>query len=90
MIEEFILLRKKAHEICQMFHEMLPEHYEDIDIEDISISLNFIMDNLEIRDNCIMDSSLFIVIPLEWLSMPNYEIKALIIKIHKLYNYNES
>jgi hypothetical protein len=90
MIEEFILLRKKAHEICQMFHEMLPEHYEDIDIEDISISLNFIMDNLEIRDNCFIDSSLFIVIPLEWLSMPNYEIKGLIIKIHKLYNYNES
>jgi hypothetical protein len=89
MIEEFILLRKKAHEICQMFHEMLPEHYEDIDIEDISISLNFIMDNLEIRDNCNIDSSLFIVIPLEWLSMPNYEIKGLIIKIHNLYNFNE-
>jgi hypothetical protein len=90
MIAEFILLRKKAHEICQMFHEMLPEHYEDIDIEDISISLNFIMDNLEIRDNCFMDNTLFIEIPLEWLSMPNYEIKGLIIKIHKLYNYNES
>jgi hypothetical protein len=90
MIEEFILLRKKAHEICQMFHEMLPEHYEDIDIEDISISLNFIMDNLQIRDNNTFNNILFIEFPVEWLSLPNYEIKALIIKIYKLYNYNES
>lgn len=90
MIEEFILLRKKVHEICQMVHEMLPEHYEYIDIEDISISLNFLMNNLEIRDNCFMDNTLFIQIPLEWLSLPNYEIKALIIEIYKLYNDNES
>jgi hypothetical protein len=47
------------------------------------------MDNLEIRDNCFMDNTLFIEIPLEWLSMPNYEIKGLIIKIHNLYNFNE-
>jgi hypothetical protein len=69
---------------------MLPEHYEDIDIEDISISLNFIMDNLQIRDNNTFNNILFIEFPVEWLSLPNYEIKALIIKIYKLYNYNES
>jgi hypothetical protein len=88
MIEEFILLRKKAHEICQMFHEMMPEHFEDIDIEDIS--LNFIMDILQIRDNNTFNNILFIAFPVEWLSLPNYKIKALIIEIYKLYNYNES
>jgi hypothetical protein len=90
MIDQFILLRKKAHEICQMFHETMPDNFEDIDINDISISLNFLMDNLEIRDTCFLDNTLYTEIPLQWLNMPNYEIKRLIIKIFKLYNYNES
>ena len=89
MIDEFILLRKKVHEISEMYHQVMPDHYEHIDRVDISISLNFTMDAFEIRNNCYVDNVLFFIIPVEWMSMTNNEIKTLIIKISKLYHYNE-
>jgi len=83
MINEFIILRLKVYEICLIFHEVMPDDYEYINLNDISISLDTELMYISVRNNSHFDSTEYIGFGSEWLNMSNFAI----IKIAKKLKY---
>ena len=84
MVNEFIILRLKVYEICLIFHEVMPEDYEFIDLNDISISLDDDFDEIKVRSNLHFDNAEYISFGTEWLSMSDLEISKIAKKLKYL------
>jgi hypothetical protein len=83
IINEFIILRLKVYEICLIFHKIMPDDYEYINLNDISISLDTELMYISVRNNSHFDSTEYIGFGSEWLNMSNFAI----IKIAKKLKY---
>ena len=84
MINEFLILRLKVYEICLIFHEVMPDDYEFIDLDDISISLNTDEAEIRVRSNLHFDNAEHLAFGIEWLSMSNDEITNIAKKLKYL------
>ena len=84
MINEFIVLRLKVYEICLIFHEVMPEDYEFVDLNDISISLDDDFDEINVRSNLHFDNAEHTSFGTKWLSMSNEEITKIAKKLKYL------
>ena len=84
MINEFIILRLKVYEICLIFHEVMPGHYEFIDLNDISISLDNNEGEIKVRSNLHFDNATHLAFGIEWLNMSNFEITNIAKKLKYL------
>ena len=84
MVNEFIILRLKVYEICLIFHEVMPEDYEFIDLDDISISLDTELMYISVRNNSHFDSTEYIGFGSEWLNMSNFAITNIVKKLKYL------
>jgi len=74
MINEFMILRLKVYEICQIFHEVMPDDYEYINLNDISISYNTELEEISVRNNCHFDNAEYLLFGIEWLNMSHFAI----------------
>jgi hypothetical protein len=74
IINEFIILRLKVYEICQIFHKVMPEDYEYINLNDISISFDTELEEISVRNNCHFDNAEYLCFGIEWLNMSHFAI----------------
>jgi hypothetical protein len=74
MINEFMVLRLKVYEICQIFHEVMPDDYGYINLNDISISFDTELEEISVRNNCHFDNSEYLCFGIEWLNMSHFAI----------------
>ena len=84
MIKEFIILRLKVYEICLIFHEVMPDYYEFIDLDDISISLDTELNYICVRNNHHFYNAEHLRFGAEWLNRSNAEITNMAKKIKYL------
>ena len=84
MINEFIILRLKVYEICLIFHEVMPDDYEYINLNDISISLDTDFNEIAVRSNLHFDNAQHLCFGIEWLNMSNFEITNIAKKLKYL------
>ena len=84
MINEFLILRLKVYEICQIFHKVMPDDYYYIDLNDISISFNTELEEIAVRSNLHFDNAEHLAFGIEWLSMSNDEITNIAKKLKYL------
>jgi len=79
-----LILRLKVYEICQIFHKVMPDDYEYIDLNDISISYNTELEEISVRNNCYFDNAEYLSFNIEWLNMSNIAITNIAKKLKKL------
>ena len=84
MINEFIAIRLKVFEICNIFHEAMPEGYEFLDLKDISISLDDGLEFISVRNNCDLYNTEYLCFSVEWLNKPHQEIKKIVKTLKRL------
>jgi hypothetical protein len=84
MINEFILLRLKVYEISQIFHEVMPDDYEYINLNDISISFDTELEEISVRNNCHFDNAEYLCFGIEWLNMSHFAITNIAKKLKYL------
>jgi len=84
MINEFIAIRLKVFEICNIFHEAMPEGYEFLDLKDISISLEDGLEYISVRNNCDFYNTEYLCFSVEWLNKPHLEIKKIVKTLKRL------
>ena len=84
MINEFIAIRLKVFEICNIFHEAMPEGYEFLDLKDISISLEDDLEYISVRNNCDFYNKEYLSFSVEWLNKPHLEIKKIVKTLKRL------
>ena len=81
MINEFIILRLKVYEICLIFHEVMPDDYEFIDLDDISISLDTELNYICVRNNHPFYNAEHLRFGAEWLNRSNTIITKMVKKL---------
>ena len=74
MINEFMILRLKVYKICQIFHEVMPDDYVYINLNDISISFDTELEEISVRNNCHFDNAEYLCFGIEWLNMSHFAI----------------
>ena len=84
MINEFLILRLKVYEICQIFHKVMPDDYEYIDLNNISISYSTELEEIRVRNNCHFDNAEYLSFGIEWLNMSNFAITNIAKKLKYL------
>jgi hypothetical protein len=84
MINELIILRLKAYEICQIFHEVMPDDYEYINLNDISISFDTELEEISVRNNSNFDNAEYLSFGIEWLNMSHFAITNIAKKLKYL------
>ena len=84
MINEFNLLRFKVYEICQIFHKVMPDYYEYINLNDISISYDTELEEISVRNNCHFDNAEYLLFNIEWLNMSDFAITNIAKKLKYL------
>ncbi len=84
IINGLLILRLKVYEICQIFHKVMPDDYEYIDLNDISISYNTELEEISVRNNCYFDNAEYLSFNIEWLNMSNIAITNIAKKLKKL------
>ena len=84
IINGFIILRLKVYEICQIFHKVMPDDYEYIDLNDISISYNTELEEISVRNNSHFDNAEYLSFNIEWLNMSDFAITNIAKKLKYL------
>jgi hypothetical protein len=84
MINEFVILRLKVYEICQIFHKVMPDDYYYIDLNDISISFDTELEEIYVRSNLHFDNAEYLSFGIEWLNMSDFAITNIAKKLKYL------
>lgn len=83
MINEFIILRLKVYEICLIFHEVNPDYYYYIHLNNISISFDTQLGMINVRNNHFYNG-VYLSFDAEWLNKPHLEIKKIVKTLKRL------
>ncbi len=84
MINEFIILRLKVYEICLIFHEVNPDYYDYIYLNNISISFDTQLEIINVRNNCHFNNGVYLSFSIEWLNMSHFAITNMAKKLKYL------
>ena len=84
MVNEFIILRLKVYEICLIFHEVNPDYYDYIHLNNISISFDTQLEIINVRNNCHFNNGVYLSFSIEWLNMSHFAITNMAKKLKYL------